>query len=146
MIRRPPRSTLFPYTTLFRSIPMEALEVLGRHRLVHAAPPHVPLRRTVPDDELVARTATGVRARHRAEGAAVRDHALAAPRGVLVKRRRHEVPMDGALWGETKGVEPDGAPGTLLSRPGGVCRPAVGRRPCSRAATPAITAMSTLAL
>src|SRR2546429_4397957 len=26
MIRRPPRSTLFPYTTLFRSIP-----VLGRH-------------------------------------------------------------------------------------------------------------------
>src|SRR2546430_6676911 len=23
MIRRPPRSTLFPYTTLFRSIPME---------------------------------------------------------------------------------------------------------------------------
>src|SRR5207249_3681508 len=104
------RSPPFPYTTLFRSrehvpdeqllpiqvtyhIPMEALEVLGRHRLVHAAPPHVPLRRTVPDDELVARTATGVWARHRAEGAAVRDHALAAPRGVLVKRRRHEVPM-----------------------------------------------------
>src|SRR3712207_9038060 len=28
MIRRPPRSTLFPYTTLFRS-----LEVLGRRRL-----------------------------------------------------------------------------------------------------------------
>src|SRR5688572_31739826 len=24
MIRRPPRSTLFPYTTLFRSLPMEA--------------------------------------------------------------------------------------------------------------------------
>src|SRR5256886_8496368 len=28
MIRRPPRSTLFPYTTLFRS----RLECLGRHR------------------------------------------------------------------------------------------------------------------
>src|SRR2546422_7953062 len=26
MIRRPPRSTLFPYTTLFRSIPMRELE------------------------------------------------------------------------------------------------------------------------
>src|SRR5438034_4931341 len=24
MIRRPPRSTLFPYTTLFRSVPLEA--------------------------------------------------------------------------------------------------------------------------
>src|SRR3989442_10980952 len=26
MIRRPPRSTLFPYTTLFRSIPLGSLE------------------------------------------------------------------------------------------------------------------------
>src|SRR3712207_7265973 len=31
MIRRPPRSTLFPYTTLFRSLlPQEAGEVRGR--------------------------------------------------------------------------------------------------------------------
>src|SRR3712207_8052676 len=30
MIRRPPRSTLFPYTTLFRSRPQ-----LGRHHLGH---------------------------------------------------------------------------------------------------------------
>src|SRR2546422_10650278 len=28
MIRRPPRSTLFPYTTLFRSIPDEVLDAL----------------------------------------------------------------------------------------------------------------------
>src|SRR5260221_9532297 len=28
MIRRPPRSTLFPYTTLFRSNPRDALRVL----------------------------------------------------------------------------------------------------------------------
>src|SRR2546422_2666933 len=28
MIRRPPRSTLFPYTTLFRSYPKDRLEVL----------------------------------------------------------------------------------------------------------------------
>src|SRR3712207_8740716 len=26
MIRRPPRSTLFPYTTLFRSLPVEELQ------------------------------------------------------------------------------------------------------------------------
>src|SRR5256885_10523347 len=30
MIRRPPRSTLFPYTTLFRSLPACAVEALGR--------------------------------------------------------------------------------------------------------------------
>src|SRR5256885_12844456 len=36
MIRRPPRSTLFPYTTLFRSVP--ALdERQRRHRVVGAA-------------------------------------------------------------------------------------------------------------
>src|SRR3712207_8837917 len=29
MIRRPPRSTLFPYTTLFRSVPLIALLVHG---------------------------------------------------------------------------------------------------------------------
>src|SRR2546430_13739891 len=28
MIRRPPRSTLFPYTTLFRSLPSEASHIL----------------------------------------------------------------------------------------------------------------------
>src|SRR2546426_9196396 len=31
MIRRPPRSTLFPYTTLFRSLD-EREEIVGRHR------------------------------------------------------------------------------------------------------------------
>src|SRR5258708_15475720 len=30
MIRRPPRSTLFPYTTLFRSLPMLSAEAFGR--------------------------------------------------------------------------------------------------------------------
>src|SRR5256885_3960898 len=37
MIRRPPRSTLFPYTTLFRSLrtdgPRLGLSLLGAHRL-----------------------------------------------------------------------------------------------------------------
>src|SRR3712207_6970498 len=38
MIRRPPRSTLFPYTTLFRSLDAEVLRdesVLHRHVVVH---------------------------------------------------------------------------------------------------------------
>src|SRR3712207_9334894 len=29
MIRRPPRSTLFPYTTLFRSLPMQFVDQAG---------------------------------------------------------------------------------------------------------------------
>src|SRR5688572_31659420 len=39
MIRRPPTSTLFPYTTLFRSLPSRA-RVL--HRLRVPAPPRLP--------------------------------------------------------------------------------------------------------
>src|SRR3712207_8493467 len=34
MIRRPPRSTLFPYTTLFRSLLRLGLRLLGAHRRV----------------------------------------------------------------------------------------------------------------
>src|SRR2546430_11954107 len=40
MIRRPPRSTLFPYTTLFRSVavaPQEPDEMLARAALARAA-------------------------------------------------------------------------------------------------------------
>src|SRR3989449_8461389 len=35
MIRRPPRSTLFPYTTLFRSRRQGARDVLGYRFLIH---------------------------------------------------------------------------------------------------------------
>src|SRR2546427_7019016 len=38
MIRRPPRSTLFPYTTLFRSRQLPALE-LGLHHIGEAEQP-----------------------------------------------------------------------------------------------------------
>src|SRR3712207_7946389 len=34
MIRRPPRSTLFPYTTLFRSVPPEAISDVMKQALV----------------------------------------------------------------------------------------------------------------
>src|SRR2546422_7889031 len=34
MIRRPPRSTLFPYTTLFRSHPVRVGEAAVAHRIV----------------------------------------------------------------------------------------------------------------
>src|SRR3712207_7024898 len=35
MIRRPPRSTLFPYTTLFRSARTDGDQILARHQLRH---------------------------------------------------------------------------------------------------------------
>src|SRR2546430_13504223 len=43
MIRRPPRSTLFPYTTLFRSLDRrsKALPEIGR-RIQHAEVQHLP--------------------------------------------------------------------------------------------------------
>src|SRR5256885_11972388 len=47
MIRRPPRSTLFPYTTLFRSFPIVLAAVAGRIRNSAAgdAPAHGGVRR-----------------------------------------------------------------------------------------------------
>src|SRR2546422_2205951 len=35
MIRRPPRSTLFPYTTLFRSLPTASAGAKMKHRVHH---------------------------------------------------------------------------------------------------------------
>src|SRR3712207_8353457 len=71
MIRRPPRSTLFPYTTLFRSCgPLEALP--------HAADPD--------------REDPGVQATHRGRGA---QEALSLlHRGLPRARRRLERPPD----------------------------------------------------
>src|SRR2546429_6209486 len=45
MIRRPPRSTLFPYTTLFRSIPA------ARNTVHHSALIHIAF--AVPDGEFI---------------------------------------------------------------------------------------------
>src|SRR5262245_64227336 len=38
MIRRPPRSTLFPYTTLFRSLPPPRARSEGRHGALAGGP------------------------------------------------------------------------------------------------------------
>src|SRR5258708_30716696 len=47
MIRRPPRSTLFPYTTLFRSL---LLHRLRRWRMQTPTPRHIQRRRPRPVD------------------------------------------------------------------------------------------------
>src|SRR6266404_9132786 len=38
MIRRPPRSTLFPYTTLFRSKAMSSMQVVSSHTTMAPEP------------------------------------------------------------------------------------------------------------
>src|SRR5437667_3176199 len=45
MIRRPPRSTLFPYTTLFRSTPRWSLRVCPTKCTKPESRPFLPLRR-----------------------------------------------------------------------------------------------------
>src|SRR3712207_9075048 len=54
MIRRPPRSTLFPYTTLFRSYLREALQGQPDIELRHITPAGVPHEFPTIDDELAA--------------------------------------------------------------------------------------------
>src|SRR2546422_9010368 len=49
MIRRPPRSTLFPYTTLFRSAPVGPGSDRTRPGRSHRSPP-VPIGPTAPED------------------------------------------------------------------------------------------------
>src|SRR3712207_7579202 len=51
MIRRPPRSTLFPYTTLFRSLAFNALETAGTIVWATAKQRHVP-------DEMLGRVSS----------------------------------------------------------------------------------------
>src|SRR5258706_3584924 len=53
MIRRPPRSTLFPYTTLFRSV------VAGMERVIRAVDPYVPSARVAAVVELIINLGAG---------------------------------------------------------------------------------------
>src|SRR2546422_8433955 len=49
MIRRPPRSTLFPYTTLFRSTVKDTFFVAGLHRDSSTAATHFTLLKYSPE-------------------------------------------------------------------------------------------------
>src|SRR2546422_11565694 len=72
MIRRPPRSTLFPYTTLFRSAPHVAP---GRARVVGVSPTLLAARLRVAAPELLDEVAASLRAD--ASVAAVERNAIA---------------------------------------------------------------------
>src|SRR5438034_2792906 len=66
MIRRPPRSTLFPYTTLFRSPVLRVVVVREREGVARVEPAVVgaaPLLRA-PDDNHVDRKSTRLNSSH----------------------------------------------------------------------------------
>src|SRR3712207_5227935 len=86
MIRRPPRSTLFPYTTLFRSALLQelpALVLLVEHELVRVLGP--------------------VELADLAEDAELAEHALHAEGAALIRHDRHH-PLADALVAQ-QGVE-----------------------------------------
>src|SRR3989449_11730430 len=80
MIRRPPRSTLFPYTTLFRSYATDREE--GRRGGGHDLPPFheqaALLQRAVPHGGTLGGTAR--QGRRRAQGGTPREARRARPR------------------------------------------------------------------
>src|SRR2546422_6290627 len=94
MIRRPPRSTLFPYTTLFRShlsIPeaVEAAERIGARRtflthLTHAAP-HAELAAQLPAG--IAPAYDGLRSEEHTSELQSRLHLVC--RLLLEKKKKH---------------------------------------------------------
>src|SRR3712207_7614167 len=82
MIRRPPRSTLFPYTTLFRSLPQDAPTVEPRHEHVERDQP----RPEVPRQRQPLRP---VRRRHDLEALAGEEPAHEVAHGGLVRSEEH---------------------------------------------------------
>src|SRR3712207_7931653 len=71
MIRRPPRSTLFPYTTLFRSLQRLAVEAVGRFGAMPGRGPglsswsaYTALQRIAPDDLVEDRKSTRLNSSH----------------------------------------------------------------------------------
>src|SRR5207253_1190616 len=129
---------------------LESLIGLDLERLVHPAPPDVGRGAGLVDDELVVGAAPGMRGGDRAERPALRDHAFAAPDGMLVELGRPGVPVHRALRHEPQGFE--GGMPLAFGGSGGVGGHTVGpvadqareRRPCSCASTAAITAMLTM--
>src|SRR3989442_7181920 len=98
MIRRPPRSTLFPYTTLFRSLLRSACPAGGYDRFRH----HQRRARRVAD----LRPAASARSEEHTSELQSRPHLVC--RLLLEKKDRHELApraaQSGTLAGETATV------------------------------------------
>src|SRR3712207_7909961 len=96
MIRRPPRSTLFPYTTLFRSRPRRllALEVQLPVRLDRVAVLEGPLVAVLGDVDRLARGLADVRGRPRQDRKSTRlnsSHANISYAVFCLKKKNNEL-------------------------------------------------------
>src|SRR3712207_9206748 len=87
MIRRPPRSTLFPYTTLFRS-DQEVPKKCG----------HTPGRRVIPAEEMVLKVRVAVEARRSP------DFLIVARTDARTAHGLEEAIRRGQLYGEAGGA------------------------------------------
>src|SRR5260370_9659341 len=85
MIRRPPRSTLFPYTTLFRSGPDQ--ERLQGRSLEHRIGAHA--RRAHPADRRRRRQGTRLRPRSEEHTSELQSHLNLVCRLLLEKKKRY---------------------------------------------------------
>src|SRR2546430_17257864 len=101
MIRRPPRSTLFPYTTLFRSpdsaAHLELAAVLAHssraayRRLVYEQPQFYEYFQAVTPIDVIQRMQIGSRPVHRLEGAGL-ETLLPVPWGFAWSQTRYMLP------------------------------------------------------
>src|SRR2546426_4283471 len=82
MIRRPPRSTLFPYTTLFRSVHLGRREILTVGRHVSPALEHLP-------DQLVMCEPRGHAVEGGATGTTFTAEAVAVPALLVLRSEEH---------------------------------------------------------
>src|SRR3712207_1261675 len=141
MIRRPPRSTLFPYTTLFRSarvLDLRQLEVAHDDLLVGDAEAHAP-RQRVKLEEVLERLA---------EGGHVGDLAVGDDaRRELGARRARDAVARGLDRGEEAAVEveADDAAVRVLAKSEvhGGCSYSPGYRPCPALALAAVRGFRT---
>src|SRR5581483_1789459 len=103
MIRRPPRSTLFPYTTLFRSHPLRAEPVAGADHIADAQRGSAPARRCdrAPDGAADRAPPT---LRPRPAGGAEGRRGTRLPDGV-------ELPAESARPGRCRGASREGSRG-----------------------------------
>src|SRR2546425_6753543 len=100
MIRRPPRSTLFPYTTLFRSRgPGPPRPGAGPRRAMRTRPPPAPHRRTAP-------ATTGRSARSEEHTSELQSLAYLVCRLLLEKKKTKQLAAHDSINGHTTPDQP----------------------------------------
>src|SRR2546430_9011734 len=86
MIRRPPRSTLFPYTTLFRS-EIDIYHLIGNYHMANGVIVHVPASRVLVEGDLTDRKSTRLNSSHSQISYAV----------FCLKKKKHQASLASSL-------------------------------------------------